>query len=49
MIGALINNFMPPIVADSLIILLLIAFSAKFYFKMKNLQKQAQEEQKATL
>jgi uncharacterized membrane protein YfcA len=32
-IGSLINDFMPPIVADVLITLLLIAFSVKFFKK----------------
>ena len=39
-IGSLINNFIPPIVADCLIIVLLTLFSVKFFLKVKALIKQ---------
>ena len=38
-LGSLINNFMPPIVADCLIFGLLVAFSVKFWLKLKQLKK----------
>ena len=37
-IGALVNNFIPPIVADSILIVLMILFSIKFFFRYKNLK-----------
>lgn len=40
-IGSLVNNLMPPILADCLIIVLLIAFSVKFFLKLKLLKKKA--------
>lgn len=43
-IGSLINNFIPPIVADCLIIVLLSLFSVKFFLKVKALIKQEKYE-----
>lgn len=54
-IGSLVNKFIPPIVADSIIIPMMIGFSIKFFLRYKNLKKQQREleklkdpEQKAT-
>lgn len=44
-IGSLINNFIPPIVADCLIIVLLVAFSTKFFLRLRGLFKKAKEEE----
>jgi len=43
-IGSLINNFIPPIVADCLIIVLLTLFSIKFFLKVKALIHQERLE-----
>ncbi len=39
-IGSLVNKFIPPIVADSLIIPIMIAFSIKFFMRYYNFRKQ---------
>lgn len=39
-IGALTNKFVPPIIADSIIILILAAFSVKFFLRFYNFRKQ---------
>lgn len=39
-IGALTNKFVPPIIADSLIILILASFSVKFFLRFYNFRKQ---------
>lgn len=35
-IGSLVNKFIPPIVADSIIMAIMIGFSFKFFFRLKN-------------
>ena len=42
-IGSLVNKFIPPIVADSLIIPIMIGFAIKFYLRYRNFKKQEQE------
>ena len=44
-VGSLLNNFIPPVIADVLIILLLGAFSAKFFFKLHALMKEEKQRQ----
>lgn len=39
-VGSLLNNFIPPVIADVLIILLLGAFCAKFFFKLRSIIKE---------
>ncbi len=39
-IGALVNKFIPPIVADAIIIVILGAFSVKFFFRFYNFRKE---------
>lgn len=39
-IGALVNKFIPPIVADSIIIVILGLFSVKFFLRFYNFYKQ---------
>lgn len=43
-IGSLVNNFMPPIVADCLIVTLLTLFSTKFFIRLKGLIQKSKEE-----
>lgn len=43
-IGSLVNNFIPPIVADCLIIVLLTAFSTKFFLKLRGLIRQSKAQ-----
>lgn len=38
-IGSLVNNFIPPIVADSIILPLMIAFSVKFFIRYWNMRR----------
>jgi uncharacterized membrane protein YfcA len=38
-IGALVNKFIPPIIADSLIIVILGAFSVKFFLRFYHFRK----------
>jgi uncharacterized membrane protein YfcA len=40
-IGALVNKFIPPIIADMLIIFILGAFSVKFFLRYNNFRKEA--------
>jgi hypothetical protein len=44
MIGSLVNKFLPPIVADSLILAIMIGFSIKFFLRYYNLRKQEKAE-----
>lgn len=39
-IGSLVNKFIPPIVADSIIIPIMMAFSIKFFLRFLNFRKQ---------
>ena len=48
-IGSLIKDFIPPIVADVLIILLLVAFSIKFFFKLRGLMNADKQGEGQTL
>jgi uncharacterized membrane protein YfcA len=50
-IGSLVNNFIPPIVADCLIIALLTLFTIKFLLKLKALIRESKlkQEQKDIL
>jgi uncharacterized membrane protein YfcA len=48
-IGSLLNNFVPPIVADSLIIVILSAFSVKFFLKLRGLIQQEEKEASPSL
>ena len=43
-IGSLVNNYMPPIVADCLIVTLLTLFSTKFFIRLKGLIQKSKEE-----
>ena len=36
-IGSLLNNFIPPVIADALIILILGLFCIKFFFKLRSI------------
>jgi len=45
-IGALVNKFIPPIVADSLIIIILGCFSVKFFLRFYNFRKEGQLKKK---
>lgn len=42
-IGAIVNKYIPPIIADSLIIFILAAFSIKFFLRFLNFRKEAGE------
>lgn len=49
-IGALVNKFIPPIIADSIIMVILGAFSVKFFLRFYNFRKQGKlEEQRQVL
>lgn len=39
-VGALVNKFIPPIIADGLIIFILAAFSIKFFLRFYNYRKE---------
>lgn len=39
-IGSLVNKFIPPIVADSIIIPIMIGFSVKFYLRYREYKQQ---------
>ena len=41
-IGALINKFIPPIVSDSLILPIMIAYSIKFFLRYRQFKKEEQ-------
>lgn len=43
-IGSLVNSFIPPIVADCLIVALLAAFSTKFFLRLRALWKKKKED-----
>jgi len=43
-IGSLVNKFLPPIVADSLILAIMIGFSIKFFLRYYNFRKQEKAE-----
>ena len=39
-IGALINKFIPPVVSDSLILPIMIAYSIKFFLRYRQFKKE---------
>lgn len=45
-IGSLVNKFIPPIVADSLIIPIMIGFSIKFFMRFRGFKKQQEEQER---
>lgn len=44
-VGSLVNKFIPPIVADSIIIPMMIGFSIKFFLRWKNLKKEKEKNE----
>ena len=45
-IGGLVNKFIPPIASDSICIVLMVAFSYKFFMRYRGYKKQEEQEVK---